>query len=181
MAPREFVLASGILLGMAWPTPGLAQPPLVQSQGSTDPRPSSTTVPPDLTTDLRRIREGLSRPDALKLRQEGLRFYLTVLGRRLTVHEYLKNSDLKYGPVPRAGMTHQDFVNHITPQLLYSSGGIKATELLQWGVVNWLGQMAVKKVFSEIGDAMRDAEVRRIREQIDRELAALRGKDNKNH
>ena len=152
-----------------------------QSQAQTPPPPppgSETRIisVPDLVTDLARIRAGLTRPPSLKVKQEGIRFYLTIIGERIDIHEYLKNSDLKFAPVPGAGVTHQDFINHITPRLLYSSGGIKATELLEWGIVNWLGQMAVKKAVSKLGDVLQDAEIRRIREQIDRELAALRGK-----
>ena len=33
------------------------------------------------------------------------------------------------GPTPRGGVTHQDFLNHVTPREIYGSGGIKATEL----------------------------------------------------
>jgi hypothetical protein len=155
-----------------------------QTATTTQPPATATTPPtsnpapqsPDLSTDLNRIREGLKRPRVLNLRQEGTRFYLQILGERtIDFYDYLRNSDLRNGPVPRAGVTHQDFLNHITPKYLYSSGGIRATELLEWGLVNWLGQMAVKKLFSEIGDAARAAELRRIRDRIDRELAALKG------
>jgi hypothetical protein len=174
---RRLPILAILLTAALWGAPARAQsanpppdPPAGQSQA---PPPQ---LPPDLTTDLSRIREGLQRPDSLRVRQEGVRFYMEVIGRRIPIHEYLRNSDLRNAPVPRAGITHQDFLNHITPKLLYSSGGIKARELLEWGIVNWLGQMAVKKIFSEVSDAMREAEIRRIREQIDRELAALKGK-----
>ncbi len=160
--------------------------PAEARQATTAPPPNPPTTQaappasPDLSTDLNRIREGLKRPRVLDLRQEGTRFYLQIVGERtLDIYDYLRNSDLKNGPVPRAGVTHQDFLNHITPKYLYSSGGIRASELLEWGLVNWLGQMAVKKVFSEISDAARAAELRRIRERIDRELAALKGNGGK--
>jgi hypothetical protein len=151
---------------------------LAQTPPPPPPPPSATTeiIVPDLVTDLARIRAGLNRPPSIKVKQEGIRFYLTIIGERIDIHEYLKNSDLKNAPVPRAGVTHQDFMNQITPKLLYSSGGIKATELLEWGIVNWLGQMAVKKAFNKLGDVLQENEIKRIREQIDRELAALRGK-----
>jgi hypothetical protein len=150
-----------------------AQPP---AQGPPPATAIQQIAVPDLITDLARIRAGLNRPPALKVKQEGIRFYLTIIGQRIDIHEYMRTGDLFNAPVPRAGVTHQDFINHITPRLLYSSGGIKATELLQWNIVNWLGQMAVKKAFNKLGDVLQDREIRRIREQIDRELAALRGK-----
>jgi len=182
MKSRRCVVPALILAVALAGTPAQAQT-TTQTQ-SQDPKPlppppgSETRIisVPDLVTDLARIRAGLTRPPSLKVKQEGIRFYLTIIGERIDIHEYLKNSDLKFAPVPGAGVTHQDFINHITPRLLYSSGGIKATELLEWGIVNWLGQMAVKKAVSKLGDVLQDAEIRRIREQIDRELAALRGK-----
>src|SRR5262245_25909382 len=141
---------------------------------------ASQIAVPDLITDLARIRAGLNRPPSLKVQQEGIRFYLTIIGERvgprMDIHEYMRNSDLFNAPVPGAGVTHADFINHITPKLLYSSDGITATDLLQWNIVNWLGQMAMKKAFNKLGDVLQDAEIKRIREQIDRELAALRGK-----
>jgi hypothetical protein len=39
--------------------------------------------------------------------------------------------------------------------------------------------MVVKKLFSEISEAARERELRRIRERIDRELAALKGNGGK--
>jgi hypothetical protein len=169
--PRRLVLACSLALALSWAAPAAAQAP-------PDPngQPPSQAAAPDMSANLDRIREGLSRPQTLKVRQEGTRFYLEIVGRKpMDIHEYLRNSDLRNAPVPGAGVTHQDFINHITPKYLYSSGGIKATELLEWNLVNWLGQMAVKKIFSTLNDALRDAEIRRIREQIDRELAALKG------
>jgi hypothetical protein len=170
-------LTSGSALAQATTPPVDPQRPQ-GSQAQTAAPPDRPTAPPDLTTDLQRIKEGLSRPQVLKLQQDGLRFYLTIIGNRLDLGDYLRNSDLKNGPVPRAGVTHQDFLNHITPKILYSSGGIKATELLEWGIVDWLGKMAVKKIFNEITEARRAAQIRSIREQIDRELAALKGKEH---
>jgi hypothetical protein len=162
----------GVVLWSAVAQAQTTPPPTTPPPQQTTPPP---TTPPDQTTDLGRIREGLNRPQVIRLEQDRLRFYLQIVGKRIDIHEYLRNSDLRNAPVPRAGVTHQDFLNLITPKYLYSSGGINAPDLLQWGLVNWLGQMAVKKVVTGIADHWREADVRRIREQIDRELAALKG------
>lgn len=174
---RRVVPALILLLSVAGGRAFAQTTPPAQPPAQDPPATAAQTIAvPDLVTDLARIRAGLNRPPSIKVKQEGIRFYLTIIGDRIDIHEYMRNGDLFNGPVPRAGVTHQDFINHITPKLLYSSGGIKATELLEWGIVNWLGQMAVKKAFNKLGDVLQDAEIKRIREQIDRELAALRGK-----
>jgi hypothetical protein len=181
MKSRRRVIPALILLLTVAGGRALAQtqtppPPPPPAPAQQTPPAAQQIAVPDLVTDLARIRAGLDRPPSFKVKQEGVRFYLTIIGERIDIHEYMRNSDLFHAPVPGAGVTHQDFINHITPKLLYSSGGITATELLQWNIVNWLGQMAVKKAFNKLGDVLQDAEIKRIREQIDRELAALRGK-----
>ena len=74
-------------------------------------------------------------------------------------------------------MTHQDFLNHVTPRDFYGSAGIKATELLQFSIVNWLGQSLAKKAIESFRNARDESELRAIRARIEQELAALRGKD----
>ena len=83
--------------------------------------------------------------------------------------------DLKNGPVARAPMRHSEYLNMVTPQELYGSGGITALELLQGAVVNALGHWLVRKAMNDLGKAENEREVQEIRERIDRELAALRG------
>ena len=62
-----------------------------------------------------------------------------------------------------------------TPRELYSSGGIKATEVLTMALVNWAGKAVISRGLQAIGNAKSQREIDEIRVQIDRELAALRG------
>jgi hypothetical protein len=65
----------------------------------------------------------------------------------------------------------------VTPrETVASSGGIKPTEMLQFAITNWLGQMLVRKALNEIANAKSEAEVQEIRDRIGKELAALTGK-----
>ena len=72
-------------------------------------------------------------------------------------------------------MSHQEFLDMVNPKLLTSSAGFTATETLQAALFNWAVQKAVGKSIAAIKNARSEAEVRAIRAQIDRELAALRG------
>jgi hypothetical protein len=73
-------------------------------------------------------------------------------------------------------MTHSDFLSMVTPKDLYGSGGIRPLETLQWGLVNHVGWWAIRKLYKELNETVDERRKQAIRDQIDRELAALRGK-----
>jgi hypothetical protein len=73
-------------------------------------------------------------------------------------------------------MTHDEFLAMVTPREMYGSAGIKPAEMLQFALVNWLGQAFVKKIVEDLQNAKNEREIREIRDRIDRELAALRAR-----
>ena len=157
-----------------------------QSQQSTPPTTGSTTqsgkpqqpqepIVQLPQSQLDQIKRAVLADAKLQLRGDPLRFYVTVEERLPSVQEMLGTYDLKNGPVARAPMRHQEYLNMVTPKELYGSGGITAIELLQGAVVNALGHWLVRKAVKEIGEARTEGEVQEIRERIQRELAALRG------
>jgi hypothetical protein len=135
---------------------------------------------PDATVNLERIKSVLSHDPALKIDQNKLMFYIQVVAKFPTFREFIGDYDLMKGAT-RGGnpMTHAEFVDMVTPRDLYGSGGIQATEMLQFALVNWLGHVLAKKVADSISNSRDEAQIRQIREQIDRELAALRAKSDK--
>src|SRR5688572_10562387 len=154
-----------------WLSPAWAQtvPPPVSSPPAQDP-------PPKLPVDLRRIKGALEAPVRIRIDDGKIRFYTeTVAHAPISFKALSVNFDLRYGSVPGAGMTHQEFLNMVTPQELYGSGGIKPLETLEWGLVNYVGWWAVRKLYKELSEATDERRKEQIRRQIDRELAALRG------
>ena len=153
-------------------------PPQTQSQkpaAKPDPKPQDPALP----VDIEKIKKALERTDnTIVLDDSQLRFYATVTAKVPTFEDFVGDFDLKNGPVPRAGMTHQEFLNMVTPKELYSSAGITATEMLQFAITNWAAQQIIKKGLQEIRQARTEREIRAIRERINRELAALAGKSD---
>ena len=128
--------------------------------------------------DMSRIRRAVQREPALDLSSSGLRFYSLITAPELDTSKILggDNYDLIYGATRGgAAMTHDEFLAMVTPKELYGSGGIKPRELLEWSLVNMVGQALVKKLIEDFKNARTERERREIREQIDRELALLRG------
>ena len=71
---------------------------------------------PDLPVSLSRIRRGLSHPPAIKLNGDRVVFRVEVLGKKPTIEDILGPDYLK-GPVPNEpAMTHQEFLDMVTPK-----------------------------------------------------------------
>ena len=146
------------------------------STGSTTNPPQTSTQAPSVPLNLDRIREAVNKPPTLIVTDGQLRIYVEVIGNWPTFKEYSKDYDFLRGPAPaRGAITHAEIIGLNQPKELYGSGGISAGELLQGAIVNWLGQLIIKKGLKEISEARSSKEIEEIRARIDRELAALKG------
>jgi len=180
MARRLAGLMALLVLLHAWPaaaqqppTSGSSQSP---SSATSDQTSSSPALPVPSAANLQRIKTALTKPPIVRVDGQQLRFYAEVVAKLPTFANFIgPDDDLRNGPVKGAGMTHQEFVNMVTPQLVNSSAGITAMESLQFALTNWAAQALVRKAMSAFREAHSESEIRAIREQIDKELAALRG------
>ena len=120
--------------------------------GASDRRPAHRRAAPRSpprtpTPDLERIKTVAQPRSCAEDRRNKLVFYRRRSSRKLpTFREFIGDYDLMNGPT-RGGnpMTHQEFLNMVTPKEMYGSGGIRPTEMLQFALVNWLGQALIKK------------------------------------
>jgi hypothetical protein len=177
MVERSLKLV-GIALAAALAVPGVAtaqdQAPPASSQPRQTPSPSPAAA--QAAADLERVKAQLNRAPGLKLDEGQLRFYVEVVAKQPSIADMIGSYDLMNGPTKRgAPMTHQEFLNMVTPKELYGSGGIKAGELLQFALTNWLGQQVIKRAMEDLRNARTEHEVQEIRARIERELTALRG------
>jgi hypothetical protein len=162
----SFVLAVVVL----WPAAAFAQT-------QDPPPPPPTSQPPSTPPNLDRIREQVGKPPQLVIDNGQLRIYVEIIGKWPRFDELVKDYDLRHGPTPRgAVMTHAEFLQMVTPREMYSSAGIRPTEMLQMAIVNWVGKALVLKGLEAIRNARSEREIEEIRARIDRELAALRGR-----
>ncbi len=142
-----------------------------------NPPPAATAaqaLPPN--TNLDRIRELASRPATLRIDDGQLRIYVEVIASWPRFDEGAKGYDLMNGPTRRGNpMTHQEFLNMVTPKELYSTAGIMPTDMLQMALTGWLIKAVIEKGVEDMKNAKTKAEVDEIRARIDRELAAIKG------
>lgn len=125
--------------------------------------------PDDLPVSLDRIREGLSHPSVLRLDDGRARFYVDVYGQLPKIETFFEGFDFTPGPVPTTPQVHSDFLAMVTPRDLHSSAVTPALDQLQSALLQWLFKAAV----GHASEARADYEIRRIREQIRRELDEL--------
>ncbi len=182
--PVGFALVTslaGVLSGspaVAAPAARQTPPPATQAPPAQTPTP--TPEPPAQSLDtpppnLDHIKAALSHPPELQMPGEKLKFYLEVYGQPTPFWSFVGSYDLRNGPVKRAPITGQEFLDMMRPKELYSSAGITAPELLQFAVTNIAAQAIIRKAIQDIRSARTDAEVAEIRARIDRELRALKG------
>jgi hypothetical protein len=146
------------------------------STGSSTNPPQTPKQAPSVPTNVDRIRDRVNTPPTLVITDGQLRIYVEVIAKWPTFKEYSKDFDYLHGPAGgRGAITHNELLGSLTPKELYGSGGISASEILQGAVVNWLGQLIIKKGLKEISEARSSDEIAKIRARIDRELEALKG------
>lgn len=172
----------GLLLLLLWAAPGTAQaqasPPISAVQGDGQNTAAGAATVPLSSADLARIKKSLENESPLPTVHfdTNLYFYAQTQAQKpITFTDFVGSFDLQNGPVPYAGMTHQDFLNSVRPKDLYSSGGITATDMLQAAAVNLAIREVLTKGLADLRKAKSDAEVKAIQARIDKELAALRG------
>jgi hypothetical protein len=186
-APRLIVMHC--LAGMLPPGSGAFAQTLTSARPAADAAPdgkaaaaqaSPATTP--YPVDIERIKEAVQRQPAVKLDDHQLRFYVLVLAKEPNfVEDFAKHYDFRNGPTKRgAAMTNSEFLNMVTPkelnELLGSTSG-SSFAMFQAALMNAGAQSLIKKAMQEIREARNEREVRAIRERIERELAALSGKN----
>lgn len=168
------IVAAGTLAALlATPAAAGAQ----TASGAGQQSSGGTTGAPVTNLDLDRVRLAINREPVLDLTNEQIRFYSLVTAKAFDVERVLGGDtyDLLYGPTRGgAAMTHTEFLKMVTPEELYSSAGIKASEMLQWSMVNIVGHAILRKLLTELKEARTERQAQEIRQQIERELEAIK-------
>jgi hypothetical protein len=157
-------------------SPALAQTTAPPTSSVPPTQATTPQQPVTLPVDLDRIKQGLSTPVKVRIDDGKVRFYAEVTAPKgPTFKEMTVNFNLKSGPVPGAGMTHQEFLGIVTPKLRYYSSVGEGLKALAWGVGAQAAWWTIRKLYKELEETKDERRAKEIRDRIDRELAALRG------
>ena len=139
-----------------------------------NPDGSARTAAPadeDLPVSLDRIRRALARPPALDLRGKPV-FRVEVFGRKPTIEDILGPDFLK-GPVPYGGMTHQEFLNMVTPKDVQGYAAFTNKEGMTVAATSLALQWALQKAIHKFEQARNEREKEAARREVQDALADL--------
>jgi hypothetical protein len=124
------------------------------------PASSQTPSPEDLPVSLDRIQRALAGPPPIQLKEQHPVFRLEIYGRKPTIEDIL-GERFWVGPVPYGGMTHQDFLDMVTPKLAQPYAGFTGKYLVAETALTlmetWALKTAIKKFQSARGEREREA------------------------
>ncbi|OFW24165.1 MAG: hypothetical protein A3G21_20650 [Acidobacteria bacterium RIFCSPLOWO2_12_FULL_66_21] len=167
MHPILLLIAAALLTGP--PQQATSQPSMVSN-----PDGSARTAAPadeDLPVSLDRIRRALARPPALDLRGKPV-FRVEVFGRKPTIEDILGPDFLK-GPVPYGGMTHQEFLNMVTPKDVQGYAAFTNKEGMTVAATSLALQWALQKAIHKFEQARNEREKEAARREVQDALADL--------
>jgi hypothetical protein len=134
--------------------------------------PAAKPAPDDLPVSIERIQRALAAPPGIDLKEQNPVFRLEVFGRKPTLEDLL-GERFWIGPTPYGGMTHQDYLNMVTPKLAQPyagfTGGHLVAQTLATLAETWALKQAIKKFRSAINNREREA----ARKEVIDALAAL--------
>jgi hypothetical protein len=138
------------------------------------PAEAGTPVEPvqELPVSLERIQRALSRQPAIRFRGDRVVFRVEVLGRKPTIEDILGPDYLK-GPVPYGGMTHQEFLNMVTPKDYQGYAAFNNREGMAVAATSFALQWALQKAIHKFETAKQDREREAARKEVQEALAEL--------
>jgi hypothetical protein len=150
------------------------------AQQKEDPPPSPseqsdpTPIDPDaLPVNLSRIQKALSRPPAI--RPESVRpvFRVTVFSRSPTIDDIL-GPNWRQGPTPLGAMTHQEFLDLVTPTDVKGYAAFDNTQAAVVAATSFALQWAVTKAMKKLDEARTERQKEAARKEVAEALAALK-------
>lgn len=148
--------------------PAVAAPASQAAPASND----STVSIDDLPVSVDRIQRALNGPPPIQLKEQHPVFRLEIFGRQPTIEDVL-GEKFWIGPAPYAGMTHQEFMDMVTPKLAQPYAGFTGKYLVAETALTLIEQWALKSAINHFRDAKGEREREQARKEVLDALAAL--------
>lgn len=155
------------------PPRAAAQTPDAQPPASSNGSAESTVNLDRLPIDVAKIQRALSRPPAIRLETKRSVFRVEIFGRKPTIEDIL-GPDFARGPVPYGGMTHNEFLNMVTPKDVQGYAAFDNKQGLTVAATSFALQWALQKAIQKFNDAKEDRAREAARREVEEALAELR-------
>jgi len=138
------------------------------------PAEAPVTVDPDaLPISLARIQKAVTKPQGIKLNENRNVYRVEVFGDNPSIADILGPDYLK-GPVPYSGMTHQEFLNMVTPKDVQGYAAFSNTQGMVVAATSIALQWALQKALDKYKDARNDRAKAAATKEVQDALDALR-------
>jgi hypothetical protein len=167
----SMVLLAGLLLG------GPQQPPQTPPVPPAAPPATGTQSEPpvsvdDLPVSLDRIQRGVAQPPAIRLQLDRPVFRTEVIGRWPTIEELL-GPDFARGRANYGGMTHQEFLNMVTPKDVQGAAAFSNAEAMTVFGTSFALQWVLQRALQRYRDARTEREIEAAKREVDEALREL--------
>jgi hypothetical protein len=154
-------------------------PPAARAQSSSD-APMADTAPSGPTVniallpiDVGKIQKALARPPAIRVETQRSVFRIEVFGRRPTIEDILGPDFLK-GPTPAGAMTHQEFLDMVTPNDVKGYAAFSNKEGITVAATSLALKWALQKAVQKYNDAADERARAAAKREVEEALAELR-------
>jgi hypothetical protein len=148
--------------------------PLARHQGASSTAEQVSMDPDALPVDLDKIQRAVSQPPAIRLETLRPVFRVEIFARKPTIEDILGADYLK-GPAPMNGsMTHQEFLNLVTPKDVQGYAAFSNKQALTVAATSVALQWALRQAIQKFKDAKAEREREAARREVEEALAALR-------
>ena len=144
-----------------------------EAPAASPPSAESAIDPDALPISLRRIQKALSRQPAIRPESTRPVFRVQVFSRSPTIDDIL-GPDWRKGPTPLGAMTHQEFLNLVTPTDVQGYAAFDNKQALVVAATSFALQWAVSKAMQKLDEAKTERQKEAARKEVDEALAALR-------
>lgn len=140
------------------------------TKAATNAQPSIDVESAGVSLD--RIQKAVTRPPAIRLTETRPVFRVEVFGTRPTIEDILGPDYLK-GPVPYSGMSHQEFLDMVTPDAVRGYSAYSNKQGMVVAATSVALKWALMKAIDKVKDADNEREKRAAQREVDEALKAL--------
>jgi hypothetical protein len=126
-----------------------------------------------LPVNLRKIQRAVTRPAAIKTDSIRPVFRVQIFSRNPTIDDIL-GPDWRKGPTPLGAMTHQEFLDIVTPTDVKGYAAFDNRQGLIVAATSSALKWAVQKALDKLDQAQTERQKEAARKEVDEALAALR-------
>ena len=161
------------LLGSAVPAAAQEEQLSAPSTATAPGQEAAPVDPAALPVNVDRIQRFLGRPKVINTDSSRAVFRIEVFGRKPTIAEILGPDYLK-GPAMAGPMTHQEFLNMVTPKDVQGYAAFDNKQGMIVAATSFALQWALRQAVQKLQDAKTARAEEAARKEVDEALAALR-------